>query len=316
MIACSPGKLVLSGAYAVLEGAPAIVAAVDRFAVADGSRSSALVTEEVLAAVSSGYLDRVPWFDASALRGRDASGLGRKLGLGSSAAILVASLACVIASEIADERALRAAIFPLALEAHRSAQGGGSGVDVAASTWGGILTCRKVEDSRLDIEVQVHRLPLGTVIEVFASSISAKTSNLLSAIRKFRDADPQTYRRLMDRVGEGSRAAVQARTTEDFIASLALQLDGLEELGRFSGAPIFIEQVAALRRIAAEEGASFGPSGAGGGDIALFVGCAPSSDHFRMLAEKRGLTMLDLQVGARGVHTYESMEEMRRARES
>ena len=35
MRARAPGKLVLSGAYAVLEGAPALVAAVDRYAVAD-----------------------------------------------------------------------------------------------------------------------------------------------------------------------------------------------------------------------------------------------------------------------------------------
>ncbi len=38
MIARAPGKIVISGAYAVREGAPAIVAAVDRYAVADGAR--------------------------------------------------------------------------------------------------------------------------------------------------------------------------------------------------------------------------------------------------------------------------------------
>ena len=35
VIARAPGKVVLSGAYAVLEGAPALVAAVDRYVVAD-----------------------------------------------------------------------------------------------------------------------------------------------------------------------------------------------------------------------------------------------------------------------------------------
>ena len=39
MIAKAPGKLVVSGAYSVLEGAPAIVVAVDRYAVADTSRA-------------------------------------------------------------------------------------------------------------------------------------------------------------------------------------------------------------------------------------------------------------------------------------
>ncbi|AGP37561.1 hypothetical protein SCE1572_25545 [Sorangium cellulosum So0157-2] len=107
MIVRAPGKLVLSGAYAVLEGAPALVAAVDRYVVADPARQADLVTEEVQAAIDAGALDRAAWFDASALRSaapdptagapagagappREAS---RKLGLGSSAAILVATLA-------------------------------------------------------------------------------------------------------------------------------------------------------------------------------------------------------------------------------
>src|ERR1700689_3835186 len=67
MRARAPGKLVLTGAYAVLEGAPAIVAAVDRYAVADD------------AAPDEG--------DVRALH----DGSGRKLGLGSSAASMVAS---------------------------------------------------------------------------------------------------------------------------------------------------------------------------------------------------------------------------------
>ncbi|MGH7271379.1 MAG: hypothetical protein ACREJ3_13200, partial [Polyangiaceae bacterium] len=66
----APGKLVLSGAYAVLEGAPAIVVAVDRHVVVD---------------VPSGWLDPGPP-DTRAIYGDS----DRKLGLGSSAASLVA----------------------------------------------------------------------------------------------------------------------------------------------------------------------------------------------------------------------------------
>ena len=46
MIARAPGKIVLSGAYSVLEGAPSIVAAVDRFVIADASREATFETEE------------------------------------------------------------------------------------------------------------------------------------------------------------------------------------------------------------------------------------------------------------------------------
>ena len=84
MIARAPGKVVLSGAYAVLEGAPAIVAAVDRYVVADASREATRVTPEVEHALARRGAAAAPWFDASALRDET---LGKKLGLGSSAAI-------------------------------------------------------------------------------------------------------------------------------------------------------------------------------------------------------------------------------------
>ena len=61
MRARAPGKLVLSGAYAVLEGAPALVAAVDRYVVADTARAAELVTPEVRAAIGDAA---APWFDA------------------------------------------------------------------------------------------------------------------------------------------------------------------------------------------------------------------------------------------------------------
>ena len=50
----APGKLVLSGAYAVLSGAPALVAAVDRYVVADSARPTLFDAPEVRAANSVG----------------------------------------------------------------------------------------------------------------------------------------------------------------------------------------------------------------------------------------------------------------------
>src|SRR5690606_33179773 len=125
----APGKLVLSGAYSVLEGAPAIVAAVDRYATADGTRPAGFVADEMRAAMQPPY----PLIDASALREE-----GRKLGLGSSAALLVAALSATGEFDL-DRRSERYRLFERALAAHRRAQGGGSGIDVAASTFGGTL---------------------------------------------------------------------------------------------------------------------------------------------------------------------------------
>src|SRR5262245_23763402 len=173
MIARAPGKLVISGAYAVLEGAPALVAAVDRYVVADSSRAAERLTPEVREALSRRGPERehrAPWFDATELR--DASH-NRKLGLGSSAAILVASLAALELDAEPDlpEGDLAARVFSEARVAHRAAQGGGSGIDVAASAFGGVLRFERPAPDAAPIVASIT-LPQPLFISVWSSSAS------------------------------------------------------------------------------------------------------------------------------------------------
>jgi phosphomevalonate kinase len=291
---------VLSGAYAVLEGAPSIVAAVDRAVVADASIAASFVTDEVRAAIEAGVIERAPWFDASALRTTLPDGTSRKLGLGSSAAILVASIAAASGERLRCARSgsLADAVFPAAYAAHRKAQPGGSGIDVAASAFGGVITAT-IRDGGLD--VAPHRLPEGTVVEVFASPVSASTGDLIRKVRAFAAADPIRYRRLLDAAAHGSQAAKAATTTPALVAAISAQLDALAELGDLSGAGIVTPDAAAVRPEAAAEGATFGPSGAGGGDIAVYIGGGPSSERLRNIAQTHGYTLLDLDIGAPGI---------------
>jgi phosphomevalonate kinase len=300
VIARAPGKIVLSGAYAVLEGAPSIVAAVSRYVTADASRPAALVTDEVRAAIDAGVIASAPWFDASDLRTPLPDGTSRKLGVGSSAAILVASIAAVAGERLLRERpgSLAAAVFPAAYAAHRSAQPGGSGIDVAASAFGGVITA-SIRNGQLD--VAEHALPAGTVVEVFASPVSASTGDLIRRVRAFAAADPARYRRLLDAAARGSEAAIAATTPAELVAAIGAQLDALAELGDASGAGIVTAEAAAIRPEAAAEGAIFGPSGAGGGDIAVYLGPSPSSPRVRSLARAHGYDLLDLRVGSTGV---------------
>lgn len=130
----APGKLVLVGEYAVLDGAPALVAAVDRGVRCVVQPGDALITPAD---------DR---FVAAALRAVDAPPrryqfedwnppkLPGKAGFGGSAAATVAACA---AGLTAAGRSLE----PLASTAravHRAVQGGGSGIDVLASVHGGL----------------------------------------------------------------------------------------------------------------------------------------------------------------------------------
>ncbi len=315
MIAQAPGKLVVSGAYSVLEGAPAIVVAVDRYATADTSRPPERVTDEVRAAIDARMMRSAPWFDASELRAKLPDGRDVKLGLGSSAAILVASMAAAWAIE--DRTLDPRAMFQASLWAHRTAQGGGSGIDVAASVFGGALACRlpKPGESRrpprddgapvsrdLGLSLGPHVLPEGAVLEAFASPVSASTPDLVGRVRAFAERSPQEYARLIEEASRCATSTLQAASTEDFVAHLRAQAMALAALGEASGAPIFTPDVVQLAAVAEAEGAVFYPSGAGGGDVALFAGARGPSERFRREAVALGRFHLALHIGAPGVH--------------
>jgi phosphomevalonate kinase len=296
MRARAPGKIVMSGAYAVLEGAPAIVTAVDRYVLADAGRPAEFVTPEVREALGDAA---APWFDASALREQD-----RKLGLGSSAAILVASLAALelaARGPIADEQ-LYDAVLSRALAAHARAQGGGSGIDVATSTYGGTLLLKRRGEV---LEVSRAALPRGLHVEVWGTLEPASTPALLGKVKQLKQQDPEQYRRLMhvQELASGrAAAALEHAQVEGLVEALGAQRQALFQLGRASGAPIVSDAVCELAERAAREDATVLPSGAGGGDIALFVGARPPSISLTDRARELEHRSLALGLEARGVH--------------
>ena len=298
MKARAPGKIVISGAYAVLEGAPAIASAVDRFVVADSARATPSPTPEVAAALDGAP---APAFDASALF---AGGGEKKLGLGASAAILVSSLGVRIAEErgeLADTE-LAAAVFSRALRAHAAAQGGGSGVDVAASAFGGTIIFR-----RGDERPQAVSLPAGVTIEVWWSGRPASTSELIGRVRALRERAAGRYVKLLDAQASAAldaEVAVLRGDAPSFLRALDAQRRALDALGAAAGAPIVDDAARELGDAAAALGGAALPAGAGGGDVLVFAGLAPSPPELASLARRFGHERLELSLGARGVHVY------------
>lgn len=292
MKAFAPGKLVLTGAYAVLEGAPCIVVATSRGVVADTSRPASFTTPEVAAALGSAP---APEVDASALFVDS-----RKLGLGASAAILVASLAAREAEagrNVGDDD-VRATIFARAREAHAQAQSGGSGVDVAASVFGGAL---RYTMGALPMRVA---LPRGTHVSVFACGNSARTSDLRGKVDALAVSSPALHRTCMDALQALAReasAAIDAGSLDRFVDVVRRTSSALARLGDAAGAPIVPAELRELSELAAREGAAFCVSGAGGGDVAVFLGSAPPSTAFVTRASALGLLGLDLGLDEKGV---------------
>jgi phosphomevalonate kinase len=326
----APGKLVLSGAYAVLEGAPAIVSAVDRYVTADAGRRADFITPEVRAAL--GATTEVPWFDAGSLREQ-----GEKLGLGSSAAILVASLAAHALLEHGplDDFELAELVFAPALRAHAQAQGGGSGVDVAAAAFGGTLVFHRARpeagttapeavvapvsneapaslngsssdpDGRAAAAPSIVRssVPAGIVVETWWSGRPATTADFVRRVKALSSREPTLF---AERMGAQVLAAEQATHAAlaghgaAFIAALNAQRSALHALGAAAEVSIITEFVVRLAAAAPE--AAVLPAGAGGGDIVLHVGAGASSPSFRGLAAELGHRLIPLALGARGVH--------------
>lgn len=289
----APGKLVLTGAYAVLAGAPAVAIAVSRGAYADSERFALNPTPEVRAALGADAA--VPHADAS-----DMFVGARKLGLGASAAILVASLAARLATSEADlaDPLFRDDLFARARKAHADAQGGGSGVDIATSIHGGAI------QYTVDQPIRRVAIPKGLEVTVFACATSARTSDLRGEIDRLAVAKPKTHELVMSELvsvaNDGAKAAREGEAAA-FVDALRRTARALARLGQAAQIAIVPDRFDELEAIAAEEDASFSVSGAGGGDVAVYVGPRAPGAKFLERAHTLGLFLLTLSLDNQGV---------------
>jgi phosphomevalonate kinase len=276
----APGKLVLTGAYAVLEGAPAIVVAVDRYALADVA-----TPDEV---------------DVRAMH----DDAGRKLGLGSSAAAMVATHA---ARELAGGADLRAAdvrdrLLRAVRQAHAVSQCGGSGVDVAAAVHGGAL---RYALHGAEACVRAVELPAGVVLAAFWSGTSARTSDLRARVDALQARSPRALADLGG-IAVDAASALDAGDARAFVGAADAYGRGLAALGHAADAPIVPRAFADLATIARAEGAAFLPSGAGGGDVAVWLGPAAPSVAFVASADALAMRLLPVAVDRGGVRVDSS----------
>lgn len=293
----------------MLRGAPSIVTSVDRRVTADANRPAEFFAPEVARAIEllalRGPVGDAPWYDASALRRDD-----EKLGLGSSAAICVS---CTAALLIEQKRALGEAfssddifneVYPVARRAHRLAQGGGSGIDVAASCFGGTLIATlPADDPDALPSIEPVSLPLGLCFEVWGFQNSASTADFVRRVFALERVDRVAFDAFFATLESASTQAVRAVRSgdpNDFVAALRLQALTLEELGKRAGVPIVLPEVSTLFGLVNHD-SCFLPSGAGGGDVNLYVGPMRSSASFREKAQEMGLFEVPLTLATPGV---------------
>jgi phosphomevalonate kinase len=278
LVVHAPGKAFVSGEYAVLHGAPAVVAAVARFARARLRRGPTPVLSPFLAALRERWPAPAGTFvevDSRDLEGPD----GNKLGLGASAAATVAAAALVRAALGFDpsDPAERSRILDVCIEAHRAAQDGrGSGADVAAAVYGGLV--RFQLGGAGEARVTTAALPPAHCLLFFRLGGPAVTPDLLEQVERLGARDRVRHGQLMEEIGTHAR-----RFGGDPIPSMRGQLRALALLGEAAGVAIVPPACHALARTAEALGGAAKPSGAGGGDLA--VALVPAARAAELLAD-------------------------------
>jgi len=288
----APGKAFLIGEYAVLEGAPSLVTAVDVRAVAhdplpDEARppvtsvvrcAHARVVEYLQqAGVAAAGDEGFPVVDT----GRFHVGT-RKLGLGSSAAVTAAVVGYHLAANGLDPRdpEVLPDALELAMAAHAEAQGGGgSGADVAAAVLGGTLRFQAGK------AIPVRPLP-GLHMGFVDAGYPAITSELVRRVREGQAAHPDRYAAAMEVLSDASRRFIEAyETPEGHVLAEAELRDrfdrlrqaavahnqGLRMLQDMAGVTFVTAEIATIIDEAQGQGLAAKPSGASGGDLVVVL---------------------------------------------
>ena len=309
--ASAPGKLVISGEYAVLAGAPALVVALDRrvtctltpqdsggwrFVSTGFDHDRSIPKDEVFVAPPT----TIPGIVRRSIAAADAPEHievridsascyhdGVKLGIGSSAATVTA---------LATAFGVMAGGAPRLTdlyELHADFQGGGSGLDIAAAVTGGVI---RFED-RIATPV---RLPREIHFAFVFTGSGSRTAALLATFDAWRQRGATAP---LERLAAAAREVVDITMYPDaFLDALGEYTDLLERFDQSTRIGIFGPGHRRARELSSRLGVVYKPCGAGGGD----AGVAVSTDIDALAAFKdgldaAGLVALDTDISPHGV---------------
>ncbi|MDM5190763.1 phosphomevalonate kinase [Bacillus sp. DX4.1] len=356
-----PGKLLIAGEYAVLEPKQqAVVMAVNRYVTAyiEPSRQNQLSLPQL-------GLEHITWdkdvqFNVSDSRLNfiqnsiaivnqflsensvplqpfhliikselDDPLTGRKYGMGSSAAVVAAVISAMfmlygsrISLPTLDQ------VFKLAALAHLKTQKNGSGVDIAASIFGGILVYSSFQPSwvlnELDQGVSLSELiekpwpnlsirtlttPSQLKLCVGWTKEAASTAPLIKKVQNFRDCYPQAYTQFLKESSIAVARLIQSFERNDESLAVSSLLENRKALLRLAEKAEIMIETTKLKDLCsiAERYGSGKSSGAGGGDcgIALVKREDQIEKLFKAWLEK-DINPLKVTISQTGVSITES----------
>lgn len=385
MIISAPGKLFISGEWAILElGNPGIVASVNKrvFVEIDkikgGSKDNEIKDNEILitldeikvknlearfeknelkfcgdlsdeikdyakfvkAAIELSllYLKKFKpfkirtWGKGTSIRvGKEI----KKIGFGSSAACVVATIAAILKFHNRDFESEegRKRLYKLATIAHYVAQGKiGSGFDVAASCYGGIFVYYRFDPKWLNERIEINngkiefkedlksivnknwpnfkveklKIPKDFQLLVGWTGEKASTSEMVKKINEWRaKGGEEYYRKFCNDVKilvEDLIEAWKKGDKEKILELIRKNEDYLRDLGKKANVVIETEKLRRMAELANLAGGAGKLSGAGGGDCGIAISFSSDVlERIKKAWKKEGICILDVKMEKDGV---------------
>ncbi|MTV81133.1 phosphomevalonate kinase [Secundilactobacillus folii] len=334
----APGKLYIAGEYAVVEtGFPAVIVALDQFVTVKIEEA-----EQIGSIVSSQYQENsIYWrredgemvFDnrdnpfhyiLSAIRVTEdyaktvgkALGIyhltvesdldsqdGRKYGLGSSAAVTVATIKALC--QFYDLPMNHDKLFKLAAIAHFDVQGNGSLGDIAASVYGGWIAYHSFDRDWLKLaekhynfaqllsmdwpglDIELLTPPADLRLLIGWTGTPASTSHLVDRVALNKAKQQQAYQEFLVKSKACLKRMIKGFRDQNLAAiqaEIALNRTLLNELDQFTHAHIETPLLKRLCEIAEDFGGIAKASGAGGGDCGIAI--IDAHKHLHQLVNK------------------------------
>lgn len=327
IVASAPGKIIVTGEYAVLVGAPALAVAIDRrvrcsirdaassgwtftshgFAPDSIHQRSILLEGPLLSRTDPAHLCqhvarqiRLVGCNVDALAenlhididSRAGFDGDRKLGIGTSAAVCAA-----LCGALLERCASTLDAFPVALAAHRAAQGGrGSGIDVAAACAGGVIRYEVGHAAR----IARVALPADISFAVIWTGASADTRGHLAQFDTWRNGTtPHVLGALIDAAGNVADAVPDAR---EFMRQLRAYVASLRAFDDTARLGIYSDAHRLLSDLGTASGVVYKPCGAGGGDLGMAFGIdANAIESFALAACAAGFKRLPVELDEHGI---------------
>ena len=192
-----------------------------------------------------------------------------KLGLGSSAAMTVGLIDSIYKFNEYEIRN-KEELFEMALQAHFEAQGKtGSGIDIAASAFGGVGIYSKTEKN---FSFKHIKLPQDLYVIPIWTGSSTSTPQFVSKTKQLKIRNSDKYNQIMDYLSKLSRQGCDKLSNNNsfgFMDIVSEYFSTLDNLGKSAGIPIISDVHKEIAGLVKSCYGFYKPSGAGGSDIGI-----------------------------------------------